>query len=359
MMFQATIRHAVRTFIAKVKGSIKDRTTKIAYEHLKLPLKEQTFRLAQDQCFANAAEALSIFGHATLRGVLSESEVSGISDALEVMGAGHSSLKTIITIAPLEKSRSIQDVIFKSDLLEVLKKVLPPFWYCSSDAFVGYPVFSKHRDTFLNPCFYKIFVPLVPCAFSVLPGSHVYGDTYARTVGKYVTDWDSGSILNVPVSEVHFRDGNRKVVSEVHGLDSEALFVRRHLNPGDIFIFSQNAVHGLNSDSDRNFFLAITVVPSPAASHNYGFSRTEHLDRIVDNVIATSVCDYNLSGSRSLDPDENIFTGYKFSEDDLSSLVQGHAWNDCFGLRFIEKDKWIGAFKALKYKGFQHIQDRL
>lgn len=139
-------------------------------------------------------------------------------------------------------------------------------------------------------------------------------------------------------------------MADIAYLATENLFTKIHLNPGDIFIFHQNQVHGLNADHDQNFFLSISVVPSPVASAEYGLTRTQHIDRVVDNIVATAACDYQLSAQRNLDPEENLFKGYKFSGEDLSSLINNGGWHDCFGLRFIDNDLWTEAFNALKYK---------
>jgi len=351
------LRSRFRSLLSRAKAKLKREANTLAYAHL--PLKEKTIQLAQEQCLTHASEAFKVFGHTTLRGILSAAEVHEIAAGLATLGAGLENSETKITIAPVEKCNAIQKIIFNSELHEILTKIIPPFWHYGSDAFVGYPVFGKHRDTFLSPPFLKVFIPLVPCTFSVLPGSHCAGDYYASRAGKYVTAWDSGKTLSPPVSEVYFTDTERKVVADVAYLNTENLFTRIHLDPGDIFIFHQNQVHGLDADHDKNFFLSVTIVPSPAASHEYGLTRAQHVDRVIENIVATAACDFQLSAQRNLDPEENLFKGYKFNDEDLSVLVRNGGWHDCFGLRFIGGDRWIDAYNQLKHKGIQHIQDEL
>ena len=354
-----TLPTRLRSLFGRGQGKWKRGSRKIIHNYLKPPLGGHTFQLAQDQSIAHAAQAFKVFGHTTLRGILSRAELAEVSSGLAELGAGPTVEASTATLAPVEKSRKIQDIVFQPDLLTLFQKLLDPFWYVGSDAYVGSPVFSNHRDTFLNPPFYKIFIPLVPCTFSVLPGSHRAGDVYSREVGKYATEWDNGNMLAFPTSELHMRRDGSKIVKNLTTTSPEDLFVHRRLDPGDIFIFSQNAVHGLISKESKNFFIAVTVVPSPATSTEYGLTRTEHLDMIINNIASTSAVDFQLSGHRKSKPEENIFTGYKFKEEDLSHLTKSHSWNDNFGLRFIEKERWIQTFNGLRHQGFQHIQDEL
>lgn len=204
------LRSRVRRLLGKIKGRVTKKATQLDHEHLSLPLGDKIFQLAQEQCLSHASEAFKVFGHTTLRGILSAAEICEIESSLTALGAGVENTETLITIAPVEKCSAIQKIVFNSKLLDILSKIIPPFWYYGSDAFVGSPVFGKHRDTFLNPPFFKIFIPLVPCTFSVLPGSHRAGDYYASRAGKYVTDWDNGKAISAPVSEVHFADRREK-----------------------------------------------------------------------------------------------------------------------------------------------------
>jgi len=327
--------------------------------YLTPPLGSKTFRLAQEQCLSHAAQSFQVFGHATLRGILTKEEVEKISTGLAEIGSGLKSQDSVITITPVEKNRKIQSVIFNSELLDVLKRILPPFWYFGSDACVGFPIFSKHRDTFYTPPFFKIFIPLVPCTFAILPCSHWPGDSYSPEVSRYASDWDSGRPAEFPAGEVHFSHGLGRVVSDMTYVDPEDLFLHRQLSPGDIFIFNQGAVHGLKADADKNFFLALTVVPSPAAAHSYGLTRTEHLDRLIANIASSAACEYHLSKFKKVDPQECLFLGYKFSGEDFNLLTKEGSWHDCFGLRFIEKEKWLEAFEAGKHGAFQRLQDKL
>ena len=278
------LRSCFRSLLSRAKGKLKREVSTLAYEHLKLPLKEKTIQLAQEQCLAHAAQAFQVFGHTTLRGILSDAEVAKIAEGLDDIGAGIENTNSIITLSPIEKSRKIQEVVFGTCLLDVFKRLLPPFWYYGSDACVGVPVFTKHRDTFYSPPFFKIFIPLVPCTFAILPGSHWPGDCYSREVSRYASDWDSGMPAQFPAGEVHFSHTLGKVVADMTYVDPENLFLHRQINPGDIFIFNQCAVHSLRTDVDKNFFLALTVVPSPVAASSFGFTRTEHLERVIANI---------------------------------------------------------------------------
>lgn len=353
------LRSRVRSLLEKFKGKVKKTTNQMAYQHLSLPLGEKTFQLAQEQCLAHAAQAFRVFGHTTLRGILSEEEVAKICMGLADLNVGPACQEHVITASPVEKSRTIQEIVFDPLLLEVLKSLLPPFWYFGSDACVGHPTFTKHRDTFFTPPFIKIFIPLVPCTFAILPGSHWPGDSYAREVSRYASDWDSGIPARFPAAEVHFSKAPGKAVADLSYVDPEALFLHRPIKPGDLFIFNHGAVHGLKTDIDKNCFLAVTVVPSPVAASSYGLTRTEHLERIIANIASSSACEYQLSKLKKINPEEVLFSGYKFSEEDFSRLIKEGTWHDCFGLRFIEKDKWLEAFEAGKHECFQRVQNHL
>jgi len=346
---------AGKKFILLASRKAKD----YRYSYLTPPLGSKTFRLAQEQCLSHAAQSFRVFGHATLRGILTKEEIEKISTGLAEIGAGLNNQDTVITVSPVEKNRKLQDVIFNSELLGVLKSILPSFWYYGSDACVGIPIFSKHRDTFYSPPFLKIFIPLVPCTFAVLPGSHWPGDSYSREVSRYASEWDSGMPTQFPAGEVHFSRSTGKIVVDMTYVDPEDLFLHRQINPGDIFIFNQGAVHGLKADVDKNFFLAVTVVPSPVAASSYGLTRTEHLDRVIANIASSAACEYYLSKLKKLSPEECLFMGYSFSDEDFTRLINEGSWHDCFGLRFIEKDKWLEAFEVGKYEAFQRLQDQL
>lgn len=151
------LRSRFRSLLSRAKGKLRREANTLAYAHL--PLKEKTIQLAQEQCLSHAAQAFQVFGHTTLRGILSKEEIKKISTGLDEIGAGLSCQDSVITVAPVEKSRKLQDVVFNSELLYVLKSLLPPFWYFGSDACVGVPIFSKHRDTFYTPPLLQDFHP--------------------------------------------------------------------------------------------------------------------------------------------------------------------------------------------------------
>lgn len=358
-----SMKVSLSTLIAKAKGRVKRQTTVLAYQHLALPLKEKTFELAQEQCLAHAADALEIFGNTTLRGFLSDEEVKEIAAGLEEIGAGFSCQETVLSANPVEKSVRIQHVVFSASFLSILNKLLPPFWYYASDSCIGLPEFTKHRDTIYAPPFLKVFIPLSPCTFAILPGSHWPGDSYSRRVGKHASNWDSGNEPTLPASEVHFQSSKTKQVADISYLAAEDLFLHRHLSPGDVFVFNQCAVHGLKADLSRNFFLALTLVPSPVAASRYGLTRTQHVEAIIENIVSSSACEYHLSKGKKIDPEECLFSGYKFSEQDLDRLTSGGSsggiWNNCFGLRFIEKEKWQQAFEQNRHLAFQRLQNTL
>ena len=353
------LRSRFRFLLSRAKGKLKSEVSTLAYELLKLPLKEKTIHLAQEQCLAHAAQAFQVFGHTTLRGILSDAEVAKIAEGLDDIGAGIENKNSIITFSPIEKSRKIQEVVFSTSLLDVLRNLLPPFWYYGSDACVGVPVFTKHRDMFYSPPFLKIFIPLVPCTFSILPGSHWPGDSYSREVSRYASDWDSGIPAEFPAAEVHFSQAQGKTISDMSYVDSEDLFLHRQIEPGDIFIFNTCAVHGLITNIDKNFFLAFLVLPSPLSASSYGLTRTEHLERIIANISSHSACEYHLSKLKKVSPEGCLFTGYKFSDEDFARLIREGSWHDCFGLRFIEEEKWRQAFEAGKHQCFERLQDTL
>lgn len=199
---------------------------------------------------------------------------------------------------------------------------------------------------------------MAPGTFSILPGSHHAGDSYARKVGPYASAWDSGVDPGLPVSEVHFKQGS-KTVLDVFSLASEDLFHSKQIKPGDVFISNQSAVHGLKAEGGKNFFLAVTVVPSPVAASTYGFTRTEYVERVIASIVSSSAVEWQLSKLKKVSADEVLFTGYKFSDEDLGRLASQGGWNDCFGLRFIEEERWKQTFNANKHLAIQRLQDDL
>lgn len=193
----------------------------------------------------------------------------------------------------------------------------------------------------------------------MLPGSHLPGDIYSRTVSRYSENWSSGKQVECPAGEVHFSGSTDKVVASISYLQPENIFLQRALAPGDIFIFNQSAVHGLSARVNRNFFLAISVVPSPVSASIFGLKRKQHLKRIVANIATSSACEYQLAKRKGIDPGECLFDGYKFGEDDMRMLTREGEWHDLFGLRFIEKEVWRQAFDSAKSTCWEHLQNHL
>lgn len=60
-----------------------------------------TWQPANDQCLDLASQFLKVFGHATLRNVLQNTDIKVIQDELEFIGAGISNTKIVTTIYPL------------------------------------------------------------------------------------------------------------------------------------------------------------------------------------------------------------------------------------------------------------------
>lgn len=83
------IRQRLRALTAKVKRKVRGKANAYAgYIYLGLTMKERSFQLGQEQCLAHAAQALDVFGHTTLRSLLSEKEVAAISAGLAKFEAG-------------------------------------------------------------------------------------------------------------------------------------------------------------------------------------------------------------------------------------------------------------------------------
>ena len=352
------------TIFRILSKKLKRAIDKTAYEaatryliHVETPSQNE---LAAEEMLNEAKSSLDLLGFTVFRDRLSTKEIKKIFSEIVRLGCDPFNLEeTKVLQAPLEKSHSTQEIVLSEDLLSSLREVIGSFWYCGSDGFCGYPIFPPHRDTFVNPPFIKIFIPLVECKFSILPGSHHYQDNYARAIGKHLTTWDTGHISKPVATNLYFDNLIRKKPSKIHRLHSKYLMHSERLKPGDLFIFNQNIVHSLESKKDRNIFISFSVVPSPEQANINTMSRKEHVDALINNIAATSSVGVSMSSNREVPVEEVIFTGYKFSPSDLDRLINKGGWNDYFGLRFITKEHWKKAFEAIKSTSPQHIQDNL
>lgn len=95
------------------------------------------------------------------------------------------------------------------------------------------------------------------------------------------------------------------------------------------------------------------------AASTYGFTRTEYVERVIASIVSSSAVEWQLSKLKKVSADEVLFTGYKFSDEDLGRLASQGGWNDCFGLRFIEEERWKQTFNANKHLAIQRLQDDL
>ena len=149
-----------------------------------------TDQLSQEATWQKTIRTFNDLGFLKLRGFISHASVHNIQVILASLNLG-----APVYMYPIENSRYLQDQLLAVSNLKAIAKVVGPYWYLWSDAYLGYADFSCHRDVFVDPPFIKVLVALQSCTIRFCPGSHFQNDEYARRIGSGFTRWDNGSIV--------------------------------------------------------------------------------------------------------------------------------------------------------------------
>ena len=234
-------------------------------EHTPASLNPATIKLAEQQRYGYARDHFNVFGYCRLSGFFASSESSASADSLDQLinvDKGVSTDQPVPFLGlPVERSRAIQDVLLVDSLAAAIESVVGPFWYFSSDASRGQDVFPLHRDTFFSPPCIKAFILLVTCTFKYLPGSHWDQDQFALLSGKFLSTWDNGAESKIAAYTLIYNHTQGQVLLDHHDVKSNPPpppICSIELKPGDVYLFQQNGIHGLNSFEGTNNFLAFS-----------------------------------------------------------------------------------------------------
>ena len=306
---------------------------------------------------------LNVFGYCRLSGFFTSTESSALADSLDQLLNEDNGVSTDQPVPflglPVERSRGIQDVLLVDTLAAAIESVLGPFWYLSSDASRGQDVFPLHRDTFFSPPCIKAFIPLATCTFKYLPGSHWYNDQYASLSGKFLSTWDTGAQSKIAADILVYDQTQGRGLLDHHDIKSNPPVSSIELNPGDVYLFQQNGIHGLNSFEGTNKFLAFSFFPAPVNAHAYGLTRQDHLDTILQSVISLVVADSKSEDYRRIKVDKITFD-YKFSAHDFASICQRSPhWKRCMGFSRFSPEDWEHLAKAYSYNFLETVKNPL
>lgn len=315
--------------------------------------------LAEEKIYDRAEKFFDIFGFVSLRGFYKNDKIARIDKILNDFRNRSSANKTLY-FTPIEHNRDLQDIIITDCLFDVISKIIGPFWYGGSDAAVESKSFPLHRDTFFNPPVIKILIAIQPGMFQVLSGSHHPSDDFARNAGSYVCGWDRPNNLSNGSSSLYF--GSQHNVTKVVGYDDSHQnppLTNIPLNPGDIFVFNQNLVHGLQPINSTVSFVAFSVFPSPENSRKFNMSRREHLDNIIKSTAVMMLVENKLAASKNINVSEIVFPGKAFSETDLKRLIQDRRLRDYFGLFTISETAWHTAMQENSHASWEMLRNNL
>lgn len=306
-------------------------------------------------------EALDIAGYITLRGIISPDNIQAIDKDLRhyLSSCGRDIATVQIAISGLiEDNLVLAKKIYSELTYDLLSTIVGEFWLWGSDACFAHSDFCLHRDLFSNPPVYKAFMPLNGCSFYVIPGSHIQTDRFARDIGQYVTSWDSSvGHTSVALSELYFSaDASIVRLSNVKKLCDAPPLQVVPLNPGDIFLFNVNTVHGLGhsaSSSGRHDFISFSVVNTPTLYRKYHFdSRLQMLEALIDTKVACSL--EEIKDGRSSPESSQAILPPKISNSVLDYLEASPKWNNSLGLSRISSHQVLTSFARVD--GFeQHI----
>jgi hypothetical protein len=351
-----------------IPSSVKQKLKEIAgyeptSEHVLGSLNPATMQLAEQQRYGYAREHFHVFGYCRLSGFFTSLESNALADSLDQLLNEDKGVSTDQPVPflglPVERSRGIQDVLLVDSLAAAIEAVVGPFWYISSDASRGQDVFPLHRDTFFSPPCIKAFIPLETCTFKYLPGSHWYHDQYASLSGKCLSTWDTGAESKIAADTLVYDHTQGRGLLDHHDIKSNPPVSSIALKSGDVFLFQQNGIHGLNALESSNKFLAFSFFPSPVNAAAFGLTRQDHLDKILQSVISLGVADSKLAAHRQIKADKISFD-YKFSSHDFASICQRSPhWKRCMGFSRFSSEDWEYIASVYSYNFLETLRDPL
>ena len=158
--------------------------------------------------FDHARRFLSIFGYCTIKSFLNDAKCNELINELKRYAQNNQAYQghmvDISMSAIAENDMTIAKYISTNKFAEIANGLLsdPIIW--GSDGCIGQSNFQFHRDLFIDPSVYKFFIALSPGEFYVLPGTHIYGDKFARSAAICYSGWDkNNSEISTSFSELH------------------------------------------------------------------------------------------------------------------------------------------------------------
>jgi len=314
-----------------------------------------------------AKKHLDCFGFVKFGSYFSHEAANAIrSDIEQVCKAEHGFCGggTISFVAPLENSSSLQRRVVTSKMGQLLHGVIGEFIYSTSDGCMKADEFGLHRDTFLNPPLYKIFIAVSEGRFRFLPGTHWNHDNYAKMAGSITVTWDSGIgkvepaigtvIVNPQIEELKIEGG----VTAVQETPDYSI----HLQVGDILVFNQNLIHGLVAinKNEGNTFVAFSVFPAPVQCRSYGFDKRSAMAKeiIKSRVAIISIDKKEITLGRDIQG-YTFQTGYSFGEEAISKLKQVPGWKHAFWFEGVDERDIETARQSLGCGIEHHLRDLL
>ena len=147
--------------------------------------------------FRYARHYLNTFGYCTIKSFAGKEICTQLSDEMKRYALSDKSYKgqmiDISLSAFAEVDLRIARYIFTNAFAEVANGLLnhPIIW--GSDGCIAQTDFQFHRDLFINPTIYKFFIALSPGEFYVMPGTHIFQDSFARSAVKFFSGWDNAN----------------------------------------------------------------------------------------------------------------------------------------------------------------------
>jgi len=350
-----------------IPSSVKQKLKEIAglepTHYAPASLNSATMKLAEQQRYSYAKEHFNVFGYCRLSGFFASLESSALADSLDQLFNDEKGVSTDQPVPflsyPVERSRGIQDVLLVDSLAAAIESIVGPFWYLSSDASRGQDVFPLHRDTFFSPPCIKAFIPLANCTFKYLPGSHWYHDQYASLSGKCLSTWDTGADSRIAADTLFYDHTQDRSLLDHHDIKNTPPITSIGLKPGDVYLFQQNGLHGLNSLEGTNKFIAFSFFPAPVNALAYGLTRQDHLDKILESVISLVVADSKSADYRQIEVDKITFD-YKFSANDFASICQRSSrWKAAMGFSRFSPTDWEHLSSAYSYNFLETLRNPL
>jgi hypothetical protein len=174
-----------------------------------------------------------------------------------------------------------------------------------------------------------------------------------------LSTWDTGVEPKIAADTLVYDHTQGRELVDHNDVKSNPPVASIGLQPGDIFLFQQNGIHGLNALESSNKFLAFSFFPSPVNAAAFGLTRQDHLDKILQSVISLVVAERNLADYKSISVDEIVFD-YKFSTLDFEAICQRSLrWKRCLGFSRFSPEDWEDLASIYSYNFLETLQNPL